>query len=468
MMDAELSGRARRRRGAGPMGLGLIAGLVAVGLFAFAALIMLLSYADELREDPVIYGTALDTSAVGFAGLNKLLDEIGADVSVDAYPVEGTYADQDLRVYFLTGAITESRFGRIPRDQPSLLILPKWAATPLEEDSPHIVLREKPGLSREGAGALRSLSRELELDLGLFVAEDVRAAVAIQGEPVEVRFMQWIADAPEEEEKPEEGDAADEEDALTEEERAAREKARKEAEEAEREMEELLERFVGTTANFYRREFSGATDENVLYRLPDTQWIVLSDPDLLNNHGIATQDRARVALRVLDMAATRLGVGNGGIVLDDNLRRRDTDQNLVKLMTRPPFLAATLCLLAAGLLVGWQGFNRFGAAEGDGVQSGDDTITSGPAVLARSAGGFIAGAGRIDDVAERYPDVVRRQVIEALGLSVWDARRVDAALSDREELRDIQPRFDEIATNPELTPMTRAARLLRWKEDILK
>ncbi len=461
-----LDGRARARRRAGPMGLGLIIGLVAVGLFAFASLIMLLSYADELRDDPIKFGTALDTSAVGFAGLNTLLDEVGADVSVDAYPAEGTYADQDLRLYFLTGALTEGRMERIPRDQPSLLILPKWAATPLEQESPHVVLRRKPGLSREGAGALRSLAREMDLDIALFVAEDIRASVTVDSAPVEVRYMQWVGDAPEEAQVEEE--ASTEEDELTEEERAAREKAETEAEEAAREMEELLEQLVGSTAKFYKRENSEATLDNVLYALPDTKWLVLSDPDLLSNHGIATQDRARVALRVLDIAASRLGVPNGGFVLDDNLRRQDTDQNLVKLMTRPPFLAATLCLLAAGLLVGWQAFNRFGAAEGEGVQAGDDTISSGPAVLAQSAGGFIAGAGRIDDVAGRYPDVVRRQVVEALGLSVWDARRVDAALSDREELRDIQPRFDEIAADTELTPMIRAARLLRWKEDILK
>ena len=472
----QLTGRARKGRRAGPMGFGLIAGLVGVGLFAFAALILLMSYADELRSDPPRFATALDTSAVGFTGLNVLLDDLLVDVSVDPYAAPDFWDGRTVRLYFLTGALSESRLGRIPTEQPALLVLPKWRVSPIEDGDPHVVLRNRPGLTRNSAAALGSLEKASDTpfdadgdadedarELAVYAATDIRAALSVDGTDHPVRYLQWIGPAPEEPEA-EEDEPAEAEDTDGDE-------AEGDATEAETDMEELerlLETFGRSTRNFELQEKSDATLDSVLYKLPFTNWLILSEPDLLNNHGIATEDRARLAVRVLDIAAARLDVPDPAFVLDDNLRRRDTDQNLVKLMTRPPFLAATLCLLAAGLLIGWQGFNRFGAPEGEGVQSGEDRITSGPAVLAASAGGFIAGAGRVDDVADRYSDVVRRQVVEALGLSVWDARRVDAALSDREALRDIQPRFAEIAGDPTLTPMTRAARLLRWKEDILK
>ena len=202
--------------------------------------------------------------------------------------------------------------------------------------------------------------------------------------------------------------------------------------------------------------------------------VVLSDPDFLNNHGIATEGGARAAVALLAEAARFHGIEDPVFVFDDNLRRRDVDQNLVKLLTRPPFLAATLCLLAAGLLVGWQGFNRFGdpVSDDDEVLDngvvGEDRARRGPQALATTAARFIRTAGRLDALAPGYADVVRRQAVEAMGLSVWDHARTEAAIRSREELRQITPRWQALKTDPTLSPMQRARALQRWKEAITR
>lgn len=84
---------------------------------------------------------------------------------------------------------------------------------------------------------------------------------------------------------------------------------------------------------------------------------VLADADLLNNLAMADDDRAASAVRLLIALAgpdepigfdvTLNGLGQG---------RR----SLLRMAFTPPFLALTICLLAAGLLALWQGFVRFG------------------------------------------------------------------------------------------------------------
>jgi len=77
--------------------------------------------------------------------------------------------------------------------------------------------------------------------------------------------------------------------------------------------------------------------------------------------------------------------------------------NVIKVLTQPPFLAATLCLLAAGGLIAWQAFSRFG--EPLPVQR---DYALGKFSLADNAARFIRIAGREPKMAKDYTTLIRK------------------------------------------------------------
>jgi hypothetical protein len=454
------------------MSLPMIIGLVLVSVFAFAALVLLMSYSDELRDDEPVIATATDPSAVGYTGLQTLLTELGYEVKVDPYQHKGNWNGRDFRLYFPTGAFSEDRLERIDPYVPGLFILPKWQVVQIAPDSPEVIRRSNPGLSSSASRILDVIAP----DTRVHASRDVLVDWTAPGTdlPVSISYPRWIGEAPPEEDvdetEAENSDTETSEDE-TQNDEEAEDNVEVDVEENaltnEEQIEEALQQFI----RFSRIEFvdtSPPTDVfSSLYPADDPYIMVLAEPDFLSNHGIATQSRSEAALALLSVALDYYDIEDPVFVFDDNLRRRDTSQNLVKLLTRPPFLAATLCLLMAGALIGWQGFNRFGDAAREGDDA-PDTASRGPRALAESAAQFILGAGRIDALAPNYADVVRRQAIEAMGVSVWDRARADAAIRSRETVRDISPSFDTIRSNITLTPISRARALQRWKEEITR
>lgn len=450
-----LEGRTRRAGAQAAMGLPMAVGLVLVGLFSFAAIVLLSGYADDLRTEPEPMGGATDRSAVGFAGLQVLLREFGHEVRVDPYPAQGQWNGRDLRIYVPTRTPSDSQLERLDTNVPGLVVLPKWSVSRLRQGADPVARTSDPGVSGRGARILDALEPGHELHAHRRVQHDW----AVSGLPMaeNLTYPITIAHATSEPDMPAEpSDAAE-----------AEPQDERELTEEEREALEALEELVGTFGSTAGLSWKAGEPERardaVLHPLDSYNVLVLSDADLLNNHGIATESRARVAVALLEQVAAAFDIADPVFVFDDNLHRRDTSQNLVKLLTRPPFLAATLCLLAAGALVAWQGFNRFGAPRDEA----DDAPARGPRALAETAGVFITEAGRADGLAPGYAEVVRRQVLERLGLNVWDRARAGAALAARERARDIQPTFEHIETMA-LAPMERVRMLQRWKQEITR
>lgn len=110
---------------------------------------------------------------------------------------------------------------------------------------------------------------------------------------------------------------------------------------------------------------------------------VLADPDLLNNQGLADRDTARAGMLVLQMVA-----GADGLVFDVTLNGFGQGRSLGRLMLEPPWLAASLCVLAAVLLAGWQALARFAApqAEAPGIAPGAAALVDNSAGLIRMGG----------------------------------------------------------------------------------
>ena len=170
---------------------------------------------------------------------------------------------------------------------------------------------------------------------------------------------------------------------------------------------------------------SAAEDEADIFTNPVYPVIVLADPDLANNYGLADGQRAAAAIALVDRLAEPEDIDE--VVFDMTLNGFGASENLLTLAFRPPFLAATLCLLVALLIVGWRAFQRFGPAA---ATNGPD-IAFGKRQLIANGAGLIVRARRFRLLGAPYAALAARRLAERLGLSRPDPEAIDAALARR-------------------------------------
>jgi hypothetical protein len=165
---------------------------------------------------------------------------------------------------------------------------------------------------------------------------------------------------------------------------------------------------------------------------------IAAEPDLFDNYGMADRSRALLAARVVELTREKQDVP---IVFDLTLNGLGRTQNLLTLAFTPPFLAATLCLIIAMLIVGWRAFRRFGPplAEARAIAFGKQRLVANGAA-------FIQRTGRLHLLAAPYAALVGRRLAKLLGLRAADERAIDAALARR---------------SAELPPFSRLAAALR-------
>lgn len=160
---------------------------------------------------------------------------------------------------------------------------------------------------------------------------------------------------------------------------------------------------------------------------PDMYPVVLVfEPDLLNNYGLADKATALGALKLISAI-------NGGreypVAFDVTLNGLGQPRNLLTLAFTPPFLAATLCLLLAALAVGWRAFNRFGPA-----RQRARTIAFGKTALAQNSAGLVRRTGRLRLLGAPYAALIRARLVRVLGLAAHaDDRALNAALTRRDQ-----------------------------------
>lgn len=170
--------------------------------------------------------------------------------------------------------------------------------------------------------------------------------------------------------------------------------------------------------------------------------VLVFEPDLLDNWGLADKQTGLMARRLVFAAA---GGRPNAVTFDLTLNGLGASRNLLTLAFEPPFLAATLCFLMALLAAGWRSFNRFGPARVAGRE-----IPLGKTVLVRNTAGLIRRAGRIRLIAAPYADAARERLVHALGLPRGRPPEETDAAIDR-----LQARLD-----PSGQDTTRA----RWSE----
>ena len=195
----------------------------------------------------------------------------------------------------------------------------------------------------------------------------------------------------------------------------------------------------------------------------DGRLFALAEPDLLNNHGLSDAATARAGLMVLSVVSI-----NGPVYLDVTLNGLERTRSLLKLMLQPPFLGATLCALAAALMMIWQALWRFGQAA-----RGSRAFALGKTALADNQAGLIRMAARQHRMGGGYAALVRDLVARAVAAPRDLAGAGLEALLDRlgrghttEAHTDIAAAADRAANNTQL--MDAAQRLHRWRLEMTR
>lgn len=156
--------------------------------------------------------------------------------------------------------------------------------------------------------------------------------------------------------------------------------------------------------------------------------VIVAEPDLLDNYGLARQENARLAMALI---AAMDESGTLPVTFDLTLNGHARSVNLLTLAFTAPFLAATLCLLLAALVIGWRAFLRFGPPRKAGR-----AIAFGKRALVANSAGFVRRARRLHLITVPYADRARATLSRALGLtrqpSIEQAERaIDRALAAR-------------------------------------
>jgi len=149
--------------------------------------------------------------------------------------------------------------------------------------------------------------------------------------------------------------------------------------------------------------------------------VIVFEPDLLDNRGLADKATGLLARRLVLAAA---GNDQRRIVFDVSLAGLGTSRNLLTLAFMPPFLAATICLLLAMAGSIWRGFARFGPAH-----AGSPADRVGRIALVEGGAALLLRARRHHLIAQPYAEAARERLIVALGLPRRrPARETDAAI----------------------------------------
>jgi hypothetical protein len=185
---------------------------------------------------------------------------------------------------------------------------------------------------------------------------------------------------------------------------------------------------------------------------------VLADPDLLNNQGLASLGDARAGMAILDMLQ-----GPDGVLFDMSLPGFGGERSLVRLMLEPPWLAATICVLAATLMMGLHALVRFGPA----VRQGR-AIALGASALVDNSAGLVRLARKEPALAPDYLRLTEALVAEAAGGAAGQDREWLIRLAQRRGLatpEDFDAEAADVRTRDQLTAF--AGRLYQWRQEMM-
>ena len=390
--------------------------VVLVGVFAFSGLVVLTAYAPDLRSGSDGGAHALSRSAVGYAGVVRLLKEMGRPVLITRGPAPATGGGAGVLV-LTPGPTTDLKEVQgVTFTGMKLVVLPKWVTAP-HPVNPDWVVK----------------FTTLPAALAAHALEAKDAKVQVQRRPGAARPVLH----------------------------AARGSGFADGEALPLGRIDALQTFAGPGWEPLLVDDQGRA---VLALSPQGGLAVLSDPDLLNTQGIADLGTARAGVAVLD----RLRDG-GPVVFDVTLNGYGRGRSLLKLAFAPPLLGATLCLVAAALMMGLHAAIRFGPAEPP-----PPVLALGKRALADNSAALVRMARREPRMAPAYAALTREAAARAVGAPRdLDPGQLDALLDRLGAANGTVDRFSALAadagaatTNAEL--MSVAERLHHWRGEMTR
>lgn len=388
----------------------LVFGLIAAGIVAFGALLLLLAFGTTPSVGREGRGHALSVAATGFRGLVDLVGEFRSTATIQGPEDFGVEELVVVAVEPQTHPADVARLMEQRHGRPTLIILPKWIT---------IAEPTRRGWVRAlGPGAGVRTSEQLGRRIDLNIARAAKSGPA-HGENILDGMEMPAPDTPQVIEGPD--------------------------------LTPVMVLPGGGT---------------LVAQMGDQPHYLVADPDLLNNYGLREPARARAALQLIDSLNS---TDAEYVAFDLTVNGIDTRQDrpsLLRFAFEPPFLAMTLALAIAALLAGLHGAVRFGAALRE-----ERAIALGKATLVENSAGLIRLAGRETRLGATYAEVIRQETARAVAAPPLQTDALDAYL-DRLG-RPGAPRFSELAANLYLArdraSLIAAARaLFQWKKDIIR
>ncbi|MGZ8305162.1 MAG: hypothetical protein ACXWU6_00995 [Allosphingosinicella sp.] len=323
--------------------------VVAIGIVAFAGMLILGAYAPDLRSGRNGGAHALSNAATGYSGIVQLARATGRNPLILR---NETFLDTENLVVLTpeTGATEMGEVLARRTTRPTLVVLPKWNTVPDQ--------------ARTGWVRSRGLRPAWDPERVLAPAHPLRVQRhrgggtplrTVSGHaPPELRFR---APGP-------------------------------------------LQTVSGPGLNPIVPDAAGRA---VLVQFGSQPLYLLADPDLLSNRGMADRRQAGAALAMLDYLNS---TGAKSITFDVTLNGLGQTRSPLRLMFDPPFLAATLAIAAALLLAGLQAISRFGPP-----RSPERAIAFGKAALIDNAAALVRQARREAGLGGRYAEMIRDKAV---------------------------------------------------------
>ncbi len=387
-------------RAANPFRPAVVLGLLVVGALAFLLLLYALGQGWNGDDERNGGSHAAANGLNGYSGLATLLEETGHEVSLSRNPS----GNNDYGLLVLTppiwsdheeiDEIIETR--RESAIGPTLLVLPKWIAFPVPD---------APGVEAEDGWVMLMGPDSPEWFAGLEIGDGAELSVGETG------GWQGLARS---------GDLPDEDvvQALT--------------TQPETKLRAMV---VDDEGDVLVAQVEAPGDYEYYDPWPI---IVVFEPDLLNNYGMADEERARLALDLIAIATEDSGMP---VQFDLTLNGLGASDNLLTLAFEPPFLAATLCMILAALVIAWRAFRRFGPPVAEAP-----AMAQGKRQLARNGAALLERVKRWHLLKQPYEDMVGRRVASALGLRIGDHDSREVAIDNALQKRGHDgPPFSRLA-----------------------
>lgn len=322
-----------------PRTIGIV---LTIAIVSLGAVLVLSGWAPDLKSKNKAGPHPYSTSAIGYNGFVRMLEDQGHIVEISR--LEGTLTDyhHNLLIVTLPSHPSSEKLEGLSQSGPSLIVLPKWdgfRSLTNKKEQQHTKLTSKTNVSRilKNMGLDATISRTAPSDTFSTQFGDMSLKLDKVGQLIS--------------------------------------------------SDDLI-------------KIAGNGDDILLGKLEDEDVYILSDPDLLNTFGLSNKNNAKFSSKLIyDL----LEYPDQAVTFDATIHGFTRSENLLKMMFDIPFIGATLIALFSMLLLGWSAFSRFGPANRShrAIALGKQALIDNSANLVEVTGRHLIFAPRYLTLAKR-------------------------------------------------------------------